>query len=82
MAVVPEVLLEQALELSPSQRAELASGLLASLDGDLADGATVERLWSEETDRRAAQIASGDVKVTTWDHMAGRVTELRSSQPE
>ena len=55
MAVVPEVLLEQALRLSPSERAELASGLLASLDGDLADGATVERLWSEEAKRRVSR---------------------------
>ena len=39
MAVLPEELLEQALELSPTDRAELASGLLASLDGDFADGA-------------------------------------------
>jgi hypothetical protein len=82
MAVVPEVLLEQALRLSPSDRAELASGLLASLDGDLADGATVERLWSEEAKRRVSQIASGDVELTTWEQMTGRVDELRSSQSQ
>lgn len=82
MAVLPEELLEQALELSPTDRAELAAGLLASLDGDFADGAEVERLWTEETERRASQIASGEVRLTTWEHMAGRADRLRSAPTE
>lgn len=60
MSLAPEALLEQALSLSPADRAELASGLLASLDDDRADEHDVERLWSEETERRMAQLASGE----------------------
>lgn len=61
MATAPEALLEQALKLSLDDRAKLASELLTSLDNEMTDEAEVERLWSEETDRRVAQIASGEV---------------------
>jgi hypothetical protein len=81
MSVAPEALLKQALALSLEDRAKLASGLLASLDDERADEAEVERLWSEETERRAAQIASGEAELTTWDHLTKRVDKLRSSPP-
>jgi hypothetical protein len=84
MPVAPEALLEQALALSPEDRAKLASGLLASLDDEGIDEAEVERLWSEEeTDRRASQIASGEVELTSWDQVIERVGGHRpSSFPE
>lgn len=81
MSIAPEALLEQALALSAAERAKLATGLLASLDEDREDETEteVERLWSEESDRRASQIASGEVTLTTWEQVAERVNELRSS---
>jgi hypothetical protein len=78
MSDAPELLLEQALELSPSERALLASGLLASLDDSVADGSLVEQLWSEETERRASQITSTDVKLASWDQVVERVDGLRA----
>lgn len=78
MSVVPEVLLEQALTLSAADRAKLASGLLASLDDDAGvDAAEVERLWSEEAERRAAQVTSDEVRLTTWEHVTERIEQLR-----
>lgn len=65
MSPAPEALLEQALSLSPADRAKIASGLLASLDGDNADEVEVERLWSEETERRMSQLASGESRTFT-----------------
>ena len=82
MPTAREALLEQALELSPNDRAKLASGLLASLDDERDDAAEVERLWSKETDRRAAQIISGDVTLSTWDEITDRVQALKASHRE
>jgi putative addiction module component (TIGR02574 family) len=79
MPIAPEALLEQALSLSPADRAKLASGLLASLDDDQADEAEVERLWSEETDRRMALLDSGDVDLIEWEHVTERIDGLRAS---
>ena len=79
MALAPEALLEQALALSLGDRAELAAGLLASLDEDQADEAEVERLWSEETERRMKMFASGEAQVVTWDHVSERIDRLRAS---
>jgi putative addiction module component (TIGR02574 family) len=80
MSFVPEVLLEQALTLSPSDRARLASGLLASLDDDQAHGVDVERLWSEETERRMAQFEASQARVVTRDEVRGGLEELRAER--
>jgi hypothetical protein len=62
-----------ALQLSPEERAELASELLLSLD-DLTE-AEVERLWIEEAQRRDAQIDAGIVKLIPGDEA---IAEARS----
>ncbi len=73
-----ETLLEQALTLPAEDRVLLASGLLASLDSEALDEAEVERLWSAETERRAAQLESGDAELVTWDQLLQRIDERRS----
>ena len=78
VTVAAETLLEQALTLPVQDRALLASGLLASLDSEALDDAEVERLWSAETERRAAQLDSGDAKFVTWEHLLQRINERRS----
>lgn len=80
MSLAPEALLEQALSLSPADRAELASGLLASLDDDRADEHDVERLWSEETERRMAQLASGEARSFTRDEVVEGLAALRAER--
>ena len=73
-----ETLLEQAMMLPVEDRALLASGLLASLDADDIDEPEVDQLWSAETDRRAAELASGESKPVTWEHMLARIDKRRS----
>jgi putative addiction module component (TIGR02574 family) len=73
-----ESLLEQAMMLPVEDRALLASGLLASLDADDIEDAEVERLWSVETERRAADLASGEATTVTWDQVLARIDERRS----
>lgn len=80
MSLAPEALLEQALSLSPADRAKLASGLLASLDDDQADKDEVERLWSEETERRMTQLASGEGRTFTRDEVLEGLTALRAER--
>ena len=54
-------LLSRALQLPPSERAELAGELLISLDQEPPeDPALVEREWTDEIRRRAAQVRAGD----------------------
>lgn len=80
MSLAPEALLEQALSLSPADRAKLASGLLASLDDDQANEDDVERLWSEETERRMAQLGSGEAGTFTRGEVLEGLTALRAER--
>lgn len=59
-------------------RVQLASGLLASLDRDDIHEGDVERLCSTETERRAAELASGNVMPVTWDHVVEAVDGRRA----
>ena len=79
MATAAENLYEKALQLPASDRAHLAADLLASLDADAADEASVDESWSQETARRAQMLETGDAQLVTWDHLQERITERRSS---
>jgi Putative addiction module component len=67
---------KQALTLPAEDRVLLASGLLASLDSETFDEAEVERLWSAETEGRAAQLESGDAELVTWEQLLSASTNL------
>jgi putative addiction module component (TIGR02574 family) len=68
---------EKALQLPASDRALLASDLLASLDSDIADEAAVDESWSRETDRREHLLHAGDAELVTWDHLTERIAGRR-----
>jgi putative addiction module component (TIGR02574 family) len=73
-----ESLLEEALRLPAADRAQLASGLLASLDAETVDEAAVDEAWSEGTERRARTLADGSAELVTWEHLAERIDARRS----
>ncbi len=56
-----EALAQDALKLSPQERARLAHDLLVSLEGTEEDPAEVERAWREEIERRMADVRAGNV---------------------
>lgn len=56
--MTPEELIDLALRLPPSDRANLARELLSSLDG--LTESEVEALWVEEAERRLTELESGD----------------------
>ncbi|MFL6244632.1 MAG: addiction module protein [Thermoanaerobaculia bacterium] len=62
---------DAALELPLTERAELASRLLDSLD-DLSDAET-EQLWAEEGERRYAEYKAGNIEATPADEVFARL---------
>jgi putative addiction module component (TIGR02574 family) len=64
------MLLEQALQLSESDRAKLALRLLDSIGESPED---IERAWMEEAERRFAEIERGEVRTVSWTEVRKRV---------
>lgn len=60
MASTKEQLLEEALQLSADQRAELASKLLATLEPDTPSERRTEVEWIAEIERRARAAVAGN----------------------
>jgi hypothetical protein len=60
-----EELLAQALMLSDRDQTELASRLLAALDGP--EDADARQAWAREIRRRAERAISGDSESFDWD---------------
>lgn len=78
MAETADDLRDKALALPTQDRARLASDLLASLDSDIVDNAEIDRLWSTETQSRAAMLESGDADTVSWEEVQQRFAERRS----
>jgi putative addiction module component (TIGR02574 family) len=60
-------LYDQAAELPPEDRAELAGLLLESLEDPLAPDH--EEAWARETERRMADYRAGRVKTLSWEEV-------------
>ena len=71
MTKAAEVLLADALRLSPEVRAELAAELLASLDGPADPDA--EAAWAAEIERRVDAIEAGTVALEPWEDVKRRI---------
>lgn len=63
--------LAEALRLDERARAEVAAGLLASLDGPADSDADVE--WAAEIERRVASIESGAAVLEPWEDVKPRI---------
>ena len=71
-------LLREALALPSKQRADFAAELLASLDDDDADIATIESEWAAEIERRARRVMSGESRGIPADDVRREIeAELR-----
>ena len=69
-----EALLQEALKLPHSDRADVAAELLASLDDELMDDPMeVEKAWAIEIERRARRVLAGDSAGTPWEEVKQRV---------
>ena len=63
--------LADALRLDPAGRAELASEILASLDGP--GDPDADSAWDAEIDRRIAAIEAGTIPLEPWDRVKLRI---------
>ena len=67
---------EQALQLTPKERGELAHRLIVSLDGEPEDSPEViAQAWDEEIARRVADMDAGQTKWIPADEV---MTKLRA----
>ena len=64
-------LLNEALDLSADDRAELAAELLASLDGPR--DASAPAAWADEIRRRVDRAVAGEAKGTPWPELRERL---------
>jgi putative addiction module component (TIGR02574 family) len=71
MTKAAEAVLADALKLDVEARAELATELLASLDGPADPDA--EAAWEVEIARRVAAIEAGTVKLEPWEDVKRRI---------
>jgi putative addiction module component (TIGR02574 family) len=71
MTKATQAVLAEALRLEPKARAELASELLASLDGP-ADP-DVEAAWAAEVEQRVAALEAGNLKLEPWEEAKRRI---------
>jgi len=71
MTKAAETLLHEAMKLEVSERAELASELLASLEGEPEE--EVEAAWAAEIQRRIERIEAGSEKLLPWDDVKRRI---------
>lgn len=71
-------LLEEALQLPPTSRADLASTLIRSLDNE--SDADAETAWAAEIDRRVAELDSGKVKTIPWSKVEEKLLKARRAR--
>jgi len=71
-----EKIRSEALNLSESERADLAHSLVASLDGASDHG--VEKAWDAEIRRRLAEIDSGTAQLIDREEFRRRMQERMS----
>jgi putative addiction module component (TIGR02574 family) len=74
MSKAAQSVFADALRLAPETRAELASELLASLDGP-AD-ADAEAAWDTEIERRIIAIEAGTIQLEPWTEVKRRIEKL------
>ena len=77
MASAKARLLEEALQLPPDQRAELAGDLLATLEPDTPSEQRTEAEWIAEIERRARAAMAGSPGVSWLEARAQIQSRLR-----
>jgi hypothetical protein len=68
-----EELLHEALTLPPDERADVAAGLIASLDEPADDPSVVNDAWAREIEIRAKRVLSGDSAGLPWASERARI---------
>lgn len=72
MSKLSNSVLQQALDLSPVEKAQLIDGLLASLD---TPDSTLDRVWAAEADARLAMYDEGDIKASSAEKVLSKYSD-------
>lgn len=82
MTARADALRSEVLALPEAARARLVIELLDSLDDRPveADQAELDRIWADETTRRARQIDTGEVTTDSWDDVVSKVEQARRAR--
>jgi putative addiction module component (TIGR02574 family) len=72
-------LLQSALTLPETDRAQIAASLIHSLDSELSSDPSedVDAAWAAEIQRRIESIDNGEVKLIAWDQVMREMSERR-----
>jgi putative addiction module component (TIGR02574 family) len=74
MTTIGNRVLQNALALSESERAEIAARLIESLDvGPEEEVADVEAAWAAEIERRCAALDAGTTGTTNWEEVRRQI---------
>jgi putative addiction module component (TIGR02574 family) len=66
--------LQEALQLSPGDRADVAAELIVSLDDARPDDSEeVQRAWASEIDRRARRVLAGESTGASWNEVRASI---------
>lgn len=76
MATKAVGVLEEALKLTPQERAEIAARLIESLDSQADED--VESAWNAEIARRIQHVDSGSVRMIPWSEARPIITGAES----
>ena len=72
---------EQALQLTPKERGELAHRLIVSLDGEPADSPeAIAKAWDEEIARRVAEIDAGTATLIPEEEVFAKLDAKRKAR--
>jgi putative addiction module component (TIGR02574 family) len=74
MAATLEQIVHDALQLTPTQRAEVADILVESLESTPPD--EIQRLWLDEANRRLAEVRSGNIQTIPGDEVLAEARRL------
>jgi len=66
MSITANIILDQALELSPSERADVAEKLLFSLDSPDSE---MDKLWAKEADNRIEEYKKGNLETISAEEV-------------
>ncbi|MBI3944306.1 MAG: addiction module protein [Armatimonadetes bacterium] len=71
MATLTDRVMDKALSLPVDARLELVEKLLASLNSPTDEA--IDRLWAEESERRASQIDAGEARLVPGEEVFVRI---------
>jgi hypothetical protein len=74
-------LLNEAMALSPEDRADVAAELLVSLEEPSdTDQASVQSAWAKEIESRARRVTESETSDETWESVRSRIANSLSNR--